>query len=153
MTGVAAISPIAVKPSGTAGLPIPGPTSAGAASGPGPAVAAGPGSSGAAITAPSQRTSAPVQPKGRPAGSRSSRRHAETLARKVQVHLPRKSGVVLQVGLAAPGKKAGGGMVLQLVDRVTHEVYFRMPPDAASPLVARLVHNGFGSGIFVNATA
>jgi len=53
----------------------------------------------------------------------------------------------------AKSGKSGSGMVLQLVDRVTHQVYFRIPPDPKSPVFARLRHNGFGAGTFVNVTA
>ncbi|GEM_PF-3123984 len=78
-------------------------------------------------------------------------RHAEALARQVQAHFPPRSAVVLQVGLGESGAKGGSGIVLQLIDRMTHQVYFRIPPDQASPVVARLVVNGMGSGLFVDS--
>jgi hypothetical protein len=83
--------------------------------------------------------------------STAERRHAEVLAQQAQVHFPPWSAVVLQVGLNETGVQGGGGIVLQLVDRTTHQVYFRMPPEQAMPVVARLTVNGMGSGLFVDS--
>ncbi len=83
--------------------------------------------------------------------STAERRHAEALAQQAQVHFPPRSGVVLQVGLSESGARGGSGIVLQLIDRATHQVYFRIPPDQASPVVARLAVNGIGSGLFVDS--
>lgn len=67
------------------------------------------------------------------------------------MHFPPQSAVVLQVGLNETGTPGGGGIVLQLVDRTTHQVYFRIPPEQAMPVVARLAISGMGSGLFVDS--
>lgn len=73
------------------------------------------------------------------------------LAKKVADSLPRSFPVVLQVGIASSPGSSDGKVVLQLVDRVTHEVYFRLPPSQTSPVVARLIKNGLGVGVFVDS--
>ncbi len=83
--------------------------------------------------------------------STAERRRVEALVQQAQVHFPPQSAVVLQVGLNESGTQGGGGIVLQLVDRMTHQVYFRIPPEQAMPVVARLTVNGMGSGLFVDS--
>lgn len=79
-------------------------------------------------------------------------RHVEKLVRKAAKHFPPASPVVLKIGFATSGPNRGS-TVIQLVDRVTHHVYFRMPPDVATPLLARLQKHGMSPGLFVHSVA
>lgn len=73
---------------------------------------------------------------------------SKALARKAAAKIPPHFQVMLQANIATSGKNKGM-MVLELVDRVTHQIYFRLPPQENQPVVARLLSNGLSPGTFL----